>query len=104
MLERYGRYLWPETELWVTEDQLWQRFCRQVALPMLASRGVLKETLKAGQRLGIFALGQLADEKADRNQRDSYIGLFLKEEMPYNVPPPGPALAGHARGAIPPFA
>ena len=86
MLERYGRYLWPETELWVTEDQLWQRFCRQVALPMLASRGVLKETLKAGQRLGIFALGQLADEKADRNQRDSYIGLFLKEEMPYNVP------------------
>lgn len=86
MLERYGRDLWSEAELWVTEDQLWQRFCRQVALPMLASRGVLKETLKAGQRLGIFALGQLADEKADRNQRDSYIGLFLKEEMPYNVP------------------
>ncbi len=85
MLERYGRYLWSETELWVTEDQLWQRFCRQVALPMLAGRGVLKETLKAGQRLGVFALGQLADEKADRNQRDSYLDLFFRDEMPPNV-------------------
>ena len=53
---------------------------------MLASRSVLKETLQGWPAARHFCSGQLADEKADRNQRDSYINLFFKEEMPHNVP------------------
>ncbi len=87
LLERYGAQAWPPGEPWVTTRQLWDRFSQQVGLPMLARREALLDTLRLGQREGLFAIGHLHDETADRSSRDSYATLFLKDmAMPGNVP------------------
>ena len=87
LLERYGPRAWPEGEPWVTTRELWERFTRQVGLPMLARKDVLLDTLRLGQREGRFAIGQMLDEKASRDQRDSYAFLYFQDaSMPGNAP------------------
>jgi len=86
LLQRYGAQAWPTSQSWITTAQLWERFTRQVALPMLSSRNVLLDTLRLGQLEGLFAIGHLLDEDSPRDQRDSYLGLFCKEALPPNAP------------------
>jgi len=87
LLQRYGPRAWPESETWVTTAQLWERFTRQVGLPMLARQQVLPDTLWLGQREGLLAIGHLNDESSPRDQRDSYLGLYYEEkELLPNVP------------------
>ena len=87
LLQRYGPRAWPESETWVTTIQLWERFTRQVGLPMLVSQQVLLDTLRLGQREGFLAIGHLNDESSPRDQRDSYLDLYYKEkELLPNVP------------------
>lgn len=87
LLERYGPQAWPEQEPWVTTTELWERFTQQVGLPILAAQKVLLDTLALGQREGLFALGHLNEDKAPRDQRDSYLALFFQEKnLPNGVP------------------
>lgn len=87
LLQRYGPQAWPETETWVTTAQLWERFTRQVGLPMLARQQALLDTLQQGQREGFFAIGHLMDESSPRDQRDSYPGLYFEDRaLPPNTP------------------
>ena len=87
LLQRYGRRAWPESESWLTTAQLWERFTRQVGLPLLDGQRVLLDTLALGQREGFFAIGHLNDEASPRDQRDSYLEIYHKEKLlPPNVP------------------
>lgn len=87
LVQRYGPRAWPEHELWVTTFNLWERFTKQVGLPILAGRQVLLDALRLGQREGLFALGRLNDEKAAPDQRDSYAALYYQEkDMPDGTP------------------
>ncbi len=87
LLQRYAPQAWPDTESWVTTAQLWERFARQVGLPMLARGQVLLDTLQQGQRESRFAIGHLADESSQRDQRDSYVALYFEDKsLPPNTP------------------
>ena len=87
LLERYGARAWPESESWVTTAQVWERFTRQVGLPILAGRQVLLDALRLGQREGLLAIGHLNDDSGPRDQRDSYAYLFFEDSnMPPNAP------------------
>lgn len=87
LLQRYALQAWPESETWVTTAQLWERFTRQVALPMLARQEVLLDTLQQGQRESLLAFGHLHDEASPRDQRDSYLGMYFEDKaLPPNTP------------------
>ncbi len=77
LLDRYQEHCWPKAHLSVTTRELWERFCRQVALPMLEEQNVLLDTVEMGQRKGLFAVGHLLDDNSPRDQRDSYTALYL---------------------------
>lgn len=79
LLDRYQEHTWPRAQLSVTTRELWERFCRQVALPLLSDQNVLLDTLRVGQHKGLFALGHLIDDNSPRDQRDSYSALYLKQ-------------------------
>lgn len=89
-LDRHRDQAWPSSEVWVSTAQLWERFTRLVGLPMLASRQVLLDTLMLGQREGRFAIGHVADASLPRDERDSYLSLFFKEQV---LPPQVPMVA-----------
>jgi hypothetical protein len=89
LLQRYGSQVWPPSEVWLTTQQLWQRFARQVGLPMMSGRTALTDTLVLGQHGGHFAIGNLADEGSPRDERDSYLALYYKASV---LPPQVPAI------------
>lgn len=90
LLQRYGPRAWPESESWLTTATLWERFTRQVGLPILADRRVLLEALRLGQREGLLAIGHLRESNSPRDQRDSYLALFFEDaNLPPHVPEVG---------------
>jgi len=88
LLDRYHEETWPRAQLSVTTRELWERFCRQVALPALRDESTLLDTLRVGQQKGLFALGHLTSDDSPRDQRDSYTTLYFKQAaLPPQEPP-----------------
>lgn len=88
LLDRYHEDTWPRAQLSVTTRELWERFCRQVALPPLRDQSALLDTLRVGQQKGLFALGHLTSDDSPRDQRDSYTALYFKQPaLPPQEPP-----------------
>jgi len=83
LIDTYQQNAWPLTELSVTTRGLWERFCRQLALPVLRDQDVLLDTLRVGQQQGLFAIGRLVGENSPPSARDSYVALYCgKTDVP----------------------
>ena len=79
LLDRYYEHTWPRAVQYVTIRDLWERFCRQLALPVLRDQNVLLDMVRVGQQRGLFAVGHLTEDDSPRDQRDSYTALYFRE-------------------------